>query len=125
MISSEKKIGRSTSSAASRIVSSTLSWCAAVRRTSSACTMCSTMTSVPSTMMPKSSAPRLSRFAGIPLKCMQMNANSSDSGIVMAVSSAARTLPRNRNSTARTMISPSSSVWVTVCSVLLTRSVRS
>ncbi len=87
--------------------------------------MCSTITSVPSTMMPKSSAPRLSRFAGMPVKCMQMKANSSESGIVTAVSSAARTLPRNRNSTATTMTSPSSSVWVTVCSVLSTRSVRS
>ena len=87
--------------------------------------MCSTITSVPSTMMPKSSAPRLSRFAGMPVKCMQTNANSSDSGIVIAVSSAARTLPRNRNSTATTMTSPSSSVWDTVCSVLSTRSVRS
>src|SRR2546426_247481 len=27
--------------------------------------MCSTITSVPSTMMPKSNAPRLSRFAGV------------------------------------------------------------
>ncbi len=29
-------------------------------------------------MMPKSSAPRLSRFAGMPLKCMQTNANRRD-----------------------------------------------
>ena len=56
---------------------------------------------------------------------MQTKANSSDSGIVTAVSSAARTLPRKRNSTATTMTSPSISVCETVCSVLLTRSVRS
>ena len=51
------------------------------------------MTRLPSTMMPKSIAPRLSRLAGMPARCMQMNANSSDSGIVTAVRSAARTLP--------------------------------
>ena len=46
----------------------------------------------------------------MPVKCMQMNANSRESGMVMAVSSAARTLPRNRNSTSTTISSPSSSV---------------
>ena len=84
-MSSEKKIGRSTSSAASRIVSSTLSWLRSGSRGGlrARATMCSTMISVPSTMMPKSSAPRLSRFAGMPVKCMQTKANSSDSGIVI------------------------------------------
>ena len=43
----------------------------------------------------------------------------------MAVSKAARMLPRNKNKTARTMTRPSIRVCVTVPSVLLTRSVRS
>ena len=42
-----------------------------------------------------------------------------------AMSSAARALPRNRNSTAMTMIKPSSRVCETVWSVLPTRSLRS
>ena len=87
--------------------------------------MCSTITSVPSTMMPKSSAPRLSRFAGMPVKYMQMKAKSSASGIVIAVSSAARTLPRNNSSMVTITTMPSSSVCDTVCMVLATRSVRS
>src|SRR5216117_1358296 len=39
--------------------------------------------------IPESSAPRLSRFAGTPLRYMQMNANSSDRGMARAVSNAA------------------------------------
>jgi hypothetical protein len=53
--------------------------------------MCATITRVPSTMMPKSSAPRLKRLAGMPVICMQRKANSRESGMVSAVRSAART----------------------------------
>ena len=85
MISSEKKMGDSTSSAALRMVSKTVARLLVRSRSCRWWTMCSTITSVPSTMMPKSSAPRHSRFAGIPVKCMQTKANSSASGIVIAV----------------------------------------
>ena len=44
--------------------------------------MFSTITTAPSTRMPKSIAPIESRFAGMCLRSRQMNANSSDSGIV-------------------------------------------
>ena len=93
MISSEKKMGRSTSSAASRMAESTPPFSMKPGRPCRSCNVwrtCSTITSVASTIIPKSRAPRLSRFAGIPEKCMQMNANSRDNGMVMAVSSAAR-----------------------------------
>ena len=43
--------------------------------------------------------PEAKQIGGYSGKYMQMNANRRESGIVMAVSSAARTLPRNRNKT--------------------------
>ena len=46
--------------------------------------MFSTITTAPSTRMPKSIAPIDSRFAGMCWRSRQMNANSSDSGIVTA-----------------------------------------
>ena len=87
--------------------------------------MCSTMTSVPSTMMPKSSAPRLNRLAGIPVKCMQINANSSESGMVIGRQQRGPHAAEKKNSTIRTMTSPRRAYADTVCSVLSTRSVRS
>ena len=44
--------------------------------------MFSTMTTVPSTTIPKSSAPRERKFAGMWLKFRQMEANSNENGIV-------------------------------------------
>ena len=109
---------------ANRVVHAGL-WRGSRSRSASRRRMCCTITRLPSTMMPKSIAPRLRRFAGIPAKCMQTNAKSSDSGMVTAVSSAARTLPSISDSTRTTMISASVSVRVIVRSVLATSSVRS
>ena len=53
--------------------------------------MFSTMTTAPSTRMPKSMAPIDSRFAGMCLRSRQMKANSSESGIVTATMRPERT----------------------------------
>ncbi len=85
----------------------------------------STITMVPSTMIPKSRAPMLSRLSDTPLAYMQTRAKSSESGMTRAVSSAARTLSRNTSSTVTTMTKPATRTWETVWSVLSTRSERS
>ena len=80
-------------------------------------TMFSTMTTAPSTTIPKSSAPSESRFAGILLKSSQMEAKSSENGIVSATMKAARTLPRKRKRMMVTRIIPSARLCSTVCRV--------
>ena len=70
-------------------------------------TMFSIITTAPSTTMPKSNAPRDSKFAGMCLKSKQMRANNSENGIVAATIRAPRTLPRNRKSMIDTRIIPS------------------
>ena len=57
--------------------------------------MFSTITTAPSTIMPKSIAPIDSRFAGMCAQSRQMNENSRANGIVTATISAVRTLKRN------------------------------
>ena len=59
--------------------------------------MFSTITTAPSTTMPKSSAPSDSRLAGMPFSFRQVAANSSENGMVSATMIAPRTFPRNRN----------------------------
>jgi len=61
--------------------------------------MFSTMTTVPSTTIPKSNAPKDRRFAGMPFKFKHVAAKSSENGIVKATIIAPRTFPRNRNRT--------------------------
>ena len=58
--------------------------------------MFSTMTTAPSTIMPKSIAPIDSRLAGMCAQSRQMNENSSANGIVTATMSAVRTLKRKK-----------------------------
>ena len=60
------------------------------------------MMTAPSTMMPKSIAPRLIRLALTLVSTMPVIVISMDSGMTQAVTSAARMLPRIRNSTAMT-----------------------
>ena len=59
-------------------------------------TMFSTITTAPSTTMPKSSAPSESRLAEMCRRSRQMEAKSSENGMVSATMSAPRTLPRKR-----------------------------
>jgi hypothetical protein len=84
----------------------------------------STMITAPSTISPKSSAPRLIRLALTLVCTMLVISISIDSGITIAVSSAARTLPSISSSTTRTRMAPSSRFFCTVAMVRFTRSVR-
>ncbi len=52
--------------------------------------MFSTMITVESMMMPKSTAPREMRFAGVPVAIIPQNAARSASGMFTAASTAAR-----------------------------------
>ena len=76
-------------------------------------------------MMPKSSAPRLSRLALTPPATMPEKVNSIASGITSAVKSAARRFPRKKNSTAMTRIAPSIRFLRTVAIAFSTSTVRS
>ena len=58
-------------------------------------------------MRPKSSAPRLMRFAVKPKRFIARKANNSESGITEAVRSDARRLRRNRKRIAMTSSAPS------------------
>ncbi len=88
-------------------------------------TQFSTITTAPSMMMPKSSAPRLMRLALMRWFTMPVKVNSIDSGITSAVMMAARMLPRNRNRIAITSTAPSSRFFFTVAMALSTSTVRS
>ncbi len=72
------------------------------RRADSWRNMFSTITTAPSTMMPKSIAPMESRFAGTWRRSRQMNAKSSESGIVVATINPERTSYRKNISTTST-----------------------
>ena len=85
----------------------------------------STMMTAPSTMSPKSSAPRDIRFALTLVSTMPVMSISIESGITSAVSNAARTLPSINNSTATTSTAPSSRLFCTVAMVFSTSTVRS
>ena len=118
MMSMEKNVGRPTSAAAFRTRSRTL-----LRSVEWSCSesfrkMFSITITAPSTMMPKSIAPRESRLAGMPRHVRPMNVASSDSGIISATMNAARRLPRNSSSTNVTSIAPSARFLKTVCSVV-------
>ena len=82
--------------------------------------MFSTMTTEPSTTMPKSSAPSESRLAGMCFRSRQIEANNKEKGMVSATMIAPRTLPRKRKRIITTRMIPSvrlcSTVWVVKCS---------
>ena len=79
----------------------------------------------PSTSRPKSSAPRLIRFALTRVCTIPVTVISMANGITRAVRNAARMLPSNKNSTTITRMAPSSRFVQTVSSVLSTSFVRS
>ncbi len=125
MITSEKKIGRCISIAARRIMSSTVDRLA--RRSRSAESPQDVLHHDQVAVdddaeIDGAKAEEVRRDAG---RCMHTNAKSSDSGIVTAVRSAARTLPRVNDSTRTTMTRASVSVREIVRRVLATSSVRS
>ena len=78
----------------------------------------------PSTIRPKSSAPKLIRLALTLVCTMPVMSISMDIGITIAVSRAARTLPSITNKTTTTNTAPSSRFFCTVAMVLSTSTVR-
>ncbi|MNS72844.1 hypothetical protein D3C72_1062640 [compost metagenome] len=89
------------------------------------CIVASTMITAPSTIKPKSIAPRLIRFALTPKTFIIPNAKSIASGMAEATISPARKFPRNSTSTKITINAPSIRFFSTVPIALPTRSVRS
>ena len=81
--------------------------------------MFSIMTTEPSTIRPKSMAPRLIRLAETPKVFIPRKLNSMDSGITAATISAARRSPRNRSRTTTTRTPPSNRLLRTVRMVRL------
>ena len=74
----------------------------------------STTITAPSTIKPKSRAPKLMRLPLTPKAFIRQMANSSDSGMTEATKSPACQLPKNRMSTTMTMSPPSSKFCSTV-----------
>ena len=84
--------------------------------------MFSTITTDPSTTIPKSIAPRLIRLAARPNSRIPMKAKSIDSGITLATIRAPRTSPSSPSRTAMTRKPPCTRFSVTVSVVRSTRS---
>ena len=85
----------------------------------------STTITAPSTMMPKSIAPKLIRLPETRFIAMPVIANSMLSGMTNATINAARILPNRANKTAITNTAPSNKLVRTVSMVLSTKVVRS
>ena len=83
-------------------------------------TLFSTMITAPSTIRPKSSAPRLIKLPETPSLFMPMAAISIEIGMTRAAIMAARILPSRRNSTAITSKAPSTRFFSTVAIVAST-----
>ncbi|GJE71740.1 hypothetical protein CHKEEEPN_3287 [Methylorubrum podarium] len=82
------------------------------------------MMTAPSTMRPKSRAPRLIRLAEIFASTMPVMVISMATGMTSAVMMAARMLPSSRNRMTMTRAAPSARFLATVLMVASTRSVR-
>ncbi len=121
MISVENVIGVPTSAAALRM-RSRMDPCPCGPRWRK---MFSIMMTVESTTMPKSTAPSEMRLALVPVPTSPQNAQSSASGMLSAVISAARQLPRKSSRVSATRTMPTVRFSSTVCMVTPTRSPRS
>ena len=124
MIPTPNRVGRATSAEASSAWRnrSANSGARPSRRCSSAKRrmMFSTITTAPSTMIPKSMAPRLSRFALIRPCTMPEVARSIESGITSATMSAPARLPSSSSRSAITSAAPVTRFVRTVSSVAFT-----
>jgi len=87
--------------------------------------MCSTMMTEPSTIRPKSIAPRLMTEATVPVRYIIPKAKSSDSGMTRATTMPARRLPSSSTSTKMTISPPSARLTLTVRMTRETSSSRS
>ena len=85
----------------------------------------STMITAPSTISPKSSAPRLMRLPGTPNVFIPIAIIRNEKGITRTAISAARQFPRKRNRDAATRSAPSVRFRSTVPTVALTSLARS
>ncbi len=83
-------------------------------RFSISCTVPSTIITAPSTIIPKSMAPRLMRLAHTPKIFIRIKAKSRASGITEAVISPPRRLPSSSTSTKMTISEPSMRFLATV-----------
>ena len=83
------------------------------------------MITAPSTIKPKSKAPKDIRLALTPKSCIMEMAKSMDSGITEAMIRPARKLPTRSTSTKMTMSAPSIRFFSTVAMVRLTSFSRS
>ena len=83
-----------------------------------------TMTA-PSTMMPKSMAPKLSKLAGTPMIFRPKKVDSSASGMISTTAKLARMFDKNRYNTRATSKAPSTKFLNTVVRVLSINQVRS
>ena len=90
-----------------------------------ACKTASTIITAPSTIKPKSRAPRLIRFPLTPNIFMRIMAKSMANGITDATIKPARQFPRNNTNTKITIKAPSIRLLRTVWMALLTILVRS
>ncbi|KEZ12189.1 hypothetical protein CP98_05125 [Sphingobium yanoikuyae] len=124
MISCPNTVGLTISCAASRVSSmrsvrvNNRPWCSC--RSARRRNAFSTMMTAPSTMSPKSRAPRLIRLPETPSAFMPEAVISIVMGMTAAVISAARMFPRRRNSTTMTSNAPSVRFFSTVQIVALT-----
>ncbi len=121
MISVEIAMGPPTSDAAARMRSFMVPWVPWLPRWRKTFSI---MMTVESTTMPKSIAPSEMRLAGVLVNFIPAKATSSAMGMLMAVRSAARALPRKKNRTIVTRNMPSIALWSTVCVVSLVSAPR-
>ncbi len=82
------------------------------------------MITAPSTMIPKSIAPKDIKFAHTPNCFIKINANNRDKGITEAVIKPPRKLPNNNTKTKITISEPSIKFFSTVLVVLPINSLR-
>ncbi|MCY1367658.1 hypothetical protein D9M69_546020 [compost metagenome] len=87
--------------------------------------MASTIITAPSTMIPKSIAPKLIRLPLTPKSRIMAIANSKASGITEATTSPARQFPSSKTNIKMTISAPSIKLVCTVWMALLTNFVRS
>ena len=120
MMRMAKKIGRATSTLAFATISSRVPSGDASRRSRS---MFSTMTMVPSTIMPIAiaSPPKDIRLAEMPKRRMPTNAVNTENGMARATTRLGRTPPMKNGSTSTTRPMPIKSADVTVPTAASTR----
>ena len=122
MIRVEKNIGRATSFARFAIVLTVSSFSGLSSRFFN---IVSIITMAPSTMIPKSIAPKESKFAGMLVTFIKMKAINKEIGIVIATKSAPRQLPNTIIRIRITSPIPSIMVLEIVANVVSTKSVLS